>query len=154
MTMSERNPVAPCYQKTPAGILSAMVAAASDDSISAEHLREMIRGIGDALACYERDGLSLRDIILTAHENEASPDHALAQRVVTATIACKPFDDAAVRAGALQRHLQLHAELVDYAEVIRAGDLDGSEPEFGELISAAKSSQDALFGRVPEGDQA
>lgn len=132
------------YQQAPAMLLGAIVAASQDETLSDATLRAMLRNVKSALDLYQQNGVGLRDIILSAHEQPAAQDHELAKRIVTSTIACKPFSDEAVSRGELQRHFDLSVELRDYAEMIRAGELDGSEPEFKALIELIKASETAL----------
>lgn len=132
------------YQQAPAMVLSALVAAALDGQVTDTDLRQMVKSIGPALEAYRRAGLTLRDIILSAHADEESPDHALARRVVAASNACRGFDPHAIAAGALQRHMELAEHLRDYAQAIQHEELDGSEPELAQLIAEMADGERAL----------
>lgn len=132
------------YQRTPAAILAALIEVAADESASAEDLRQIVRSIAPALADYQRNGLALRDIVLSAHADESSPDHSLAKKIVAACNACKQFNEQAIAAGALVQHMELSSQMRDYGEAIQRQELDGSEPEFDQLIRSLVASERSL----------
>lgn len=142
--MAKRSPQGQGYQRTPAAILAALIEVAADESASADDLRQIVRSIAPALADYQRNGLSLRDIVLSAHADESSPDHRLARKIVAACNACKRFNAQAIAAGALEQHMELSSQMRDYGEAIQRQELDGSEPEFDELIRSLADSELSL----------